>query len=83
MRLVKISLRYTVHGTQYKESCVVYRQPYAVYRNPLISCYRSGRFNSFQFNDEVDLEKALVLHRPLSIAYQGDVTDPRPIFLRR
>ncbi|MBD5771776.1 DUF934 domain-containing protein [Marinomonas colpomeniae] len=40
-------------------------------------------FNSFQFNDEVDLEKALALHRPLSIAYQGDVTDPRPIFLRR
>ncbi|QUX96019.1 hypothetical protein C0J08_11645 [Marinomonas sp. CT5] len=40
-------------------------------------------FNSFQFNDEVDLEKALALHRPFSIAYQGDVADPRPLFLRR
>ena len=40
-------------------------------------------FNSFQFNDEVDLDKALELHSPFSVAYQGDVTDPRPIFLRR
>ena len=40
-------------------------------------------FNSFQFNEEVNLEKALALHKPFSIAYQGDVTDPRPLFLRR
>ncbi|MEP0074189.1 MAG: DUF934 domain-containing protein [Marinomonas sp.] len=40
-------------------------------------------FNSFQFNEDVDLEKALDLHRPFSVAYQGDVADPRPIFLRR
>ena len=40
-------------------------------------------FNSFQFNEEVDLEKALALHSPFSVAYQGDVADPRPIFLRR
>ncbi|WP_421852264.1 DUF934 domain-containing protein [Marinomonas sp.] len=40
-------------------------------------------FNSFQFNEEVDLEKALALHKPFSIAYQGDVSDPRPLFLRR
>ena len=40
-------------------------------------------FNSFQFNEEVDLEKALALHKPFSKAYQGDVSDPRPIFLRR
>lgn len=30
-------------------------------------------FNSFQFGEEVDLEKALDLHKPFSIAYQGDV----------
>lgn len=40
-------------------------------------------FNSFQFAEEVDLEKALLLHKPFSVAYQGDVADPRPIFLRR
>jgi uncharacterized protein (DUF934 family) len=40
-------------------------------------------FNAFQFNDSVDLEKALLLHKPFSITYQGDVNDPRPIFLRR
>jgi uncharacterized protein (DUF934 family) len=40
-------------------------------------------FSSFQFNEEVDLEKALLLHKPFSIAYQGDVSDPRPLFLRR
>lgn len=40
-------------------------------------------FNAFQFADEVDLEKALKLHAPFSVAYQGDVQDPRPIFLRR
>lgn len=40
-------------------------------------------FNSFQFNDEVDLDKALVLHKSFSIAYQGDVNEPRPMFLRR
>ena len=40
-------------------------------------------FNSFQFNEEVDLEKALILHKPFSIAYQGDTYDPRPLFMRR
>ncbi|GAB3476595.1 DUF934 domain-containing protein [Marinomonas epiphytica] len=40
-------------------------------------------FNSFEFQAEVNLEKALELHKPFSIAYQGDVADPRPIFLRR
>ncbi|BFM48360.1 DUF934 domain-containing protein [Marinomonas sp. THO17] len=40
-------------------------------------------FNSFQFGEEVDLEKALLLHKPFSVAYQGDVADPRPLFLRR
>ncbi|TDO99962.1 DUF934 domain-containing protein [Marinomonas balearica] len=40
-------------------------------------------FNSFDFEQEVNLEKALELHKPFSIAYQGDVADPRPIFLRR
>lgn len=40
-------------------------------------------FTSFQFNDDVNLEKALELHKPFSIAYQGDVSDPRPLFLRR
>lgn len=40
-------------------------------------------FNSFQFAEDVDLEKALLLHKPFSVAYQGDVADPRPIFLRR
>lgn len=40
-------------------------------------------FNSFQFNEEVDLEKALALHKPFSVAYQGDVNEPRPMFLRR
>lgn len=40
-------------------------------------------FNGFQFNEDVNLESALALHKPFSIAYQGDVADPRPIFLRR
>ena len=40
-------------------------------------------FNSFQFNESVDLEKALLLHKSFSIAYQGDVSEPRPLFLRR
>lgn len=40
-------------------------------------------FSSFQFNENVDLEKALLLHKPFSVAYQGDVADPRPLFLRR
>lgn len=40
-------------------------------------------FSSFLFAPEVDLEKALKLHKPFSIAYQGDVHDPRPLFLRR
>ena len=40
-------------------------------------------FNSFQFNESVDIEKALLLHKPFSVAYQGDVADPRPVFARR
>lgn len=40
-------------------------------------------FNSFQFNEDVDLNKALALHAPFSVAYQGDASDPRPMFLRR
>ncbi|MGR0278925.1 DUF934 domain-containing protein [Marinomonas dokdonensis] len=40
-------------------------------------------FSSFQFNEDVNLEKALELHKPFSIAYQGDVAEPKPIFLRR
>lgn len=40
-------------------------------------------FSSFQFAEEVNLEKALALHKPFSIAYQSDVADPRPLFLRR
>lgn len=40
-------------------------------------------FNGFQFNEDVNLESALALHKPFSITYQGDVADPRPIFLRR
>jgi uncharacterized protein (DUF934 family) len=40
-------------------------------------------FNSFQFNETVDIEKALLLHKPFSVAYQGDVADPRPVFGRR
>lgn len=28
-------------------------------------------FSSFQFTEEVDLEKALALHKPFTIAYQG------------
>ncbi|WP_133012243.1 DUF934 domain-containing protein [Marinomonas flavescens] len=40
-------------------------------------------FNSFQFNEDVNLEKALVLHKSFSTAYQGDVIEPRPMFLRR
>ena len=40
-------------------------------------------FNGFQFNDNVDLEKALLLYKSFSVAYQGDVSEPRPLFLRR
>lgn len=40
-------------------------------------------FTSFDFSESVDLEKALALHSPFTVAYQGDVHDPRPIFLRR
>jgi len=40
-------------------------------------------FNAFQFNADVDLEKALPLHKSFSVAYQGDANDPRPMFLRR
>lgn len=40
-------------------------------------------FNSFQFNESVNIEKALLLHKPFSVAYQGDVADPRPVFARR
>ncbi|TBR38080.1 DUF934 domain-containing protein [Marinomonas agarivorans] len=40
-------------------------------------------FSAFQFADEVNLEKALQLHKPFSVAYQSDVADPRPLFLRR
>ena len=40
-------------------------------------------FNAFAFAAEVDLEKALKLHKSFSVAYQGDVADPRPLFLRR
>ncbi|MGO3343699.1 MAG: DUF934 domain-containing protein [Marinomonas sp.] len=40
-------------------------------------------FNGFQFNDDVNLEKALELHKSFSNAYQSDVNEPRPIFLRR
>ena len=40
-------------------------------------------FNGFQFGEEVDLEKALALHKSFSIAYQSDVNEPRPMFLRR
>ena len=40
-------------------------------------------FNGFQFNESVDIEKALLLHKPFSVAYQGDVADPRPVFARR
>ncbi|MDB4837858.1 DUF934 domain-containing protein, partial [Marinomonas sp.] len=40
-------------------------------------------FTSFEFAESVDLEKALALHSSFTVAYQGDVHDPRPIFLRR
>jgi len=40
-------------------------------------------FTAFQFDETVNIEKALELHKPFSVAYQGDVADPRPIFLRR
>lgn len=40
-------------------------------------------FNAFQFNPEVDVEKALALHKTFSVAYQSDVNEPRPMFLRR
>lgn len=40
-------------------------------------------FNAFQFEEAVNLENALKLHHPISAKYQGDVADPRPIFLRR
>ena len=40
-------------------------------------------FTSFQFLEEVNLENALKICEPFSIKYQGDIADPRPIFLRR
>ncbi|MCB5160514.1 DUF934 domain-containing protein [Marinomonas algarum] len=40
-------------------------------------------FNSFQFNDDIDLDKALELYKPFSAAYQGDTSQPKPLFLRR
>ena len=40
-------------------------------------------FTSFQFTEEVNLENTLKLCKPFSVKYQGDVEDPRPIFLRR
>lgn len=40
-------------------------------------------FNSFQFEEDVDLDKALALHKPFSVSYQGDVAQPKPMFLRR
>lgn len=40
-------------------------------------------FNGFQFNESVNIEKALLLHKPFSVAYQGDVADPRPVSARR
>ncbi len=40
-------------------------------------------FNSFDFSAEVNLESALKLHKPFDVKYQGDVNDPRPLFLRR
>ncbi|ADZ91557.1 DUF934 domain-containing protein [Marinomonas mediterranea] len=40
-------------------------------------------FSAFDFEQDVNLEKALELHKPFSVAYQGDVADPRPVFLRR
>ncbi|MEC8082640.1 MAG: DUF934 domain-containing protein, partial [Pseudomonadota bacterium] len=40
-------------------------------------------FNSFEFAEDVNLDIALTLNKPFSVAYQGDVADPRPIFLRR
>ncbi|SBS34669.1 hypothetical protein MSP8887_03221 [Marinomonas spartinae] len=40
-------------------------------------------FNAFQFNDDVDLEKALLLNKSFSVGYQGDAIDPKPMFLRR
>jgi uncharacterized protein (DUF934 family) len=40
-------------------------------------------FNSFDFAGEVNLDAALKLHKTFNVKYQGDVSDPRPIFLRR
>ena len=40
-------------------------------------------FDSFEFAEDVNLDIALTLNKPFSVAYQGDVADPRPIFLRR
>lgn len=40
-------------------------------------------FSSFHFAEEVNLEKALRLHKPFSVAYQSDVAEPKPLFLRR
>jgi uncharacterized protein (DUF934 family) len=40
-------------------------------------------FNSFDFASEVNLDSALKLHKTFNIKYQGDVSDPRPIFLKR
>ncbi|MBM6550138.1 DUF934 domain-containing protein [Marinomonas ostreistagni] len=39
--------------------------------------------NSFEFAEDVNLDIALTLNKPFSVAYQGDVADPRPVFLRR
>ncbi|RDL46116.1 DUF934 domain-containing protein [Marinomonas piezotolerans] len=39
--------------------------------------------DSFQFAEDVNLDIALTLNKPFSVAYQGDVSDPRPVFLRR
>lgn len=40
-------------------------------------------FDAFQFNQEVNLDKALLLQQPFKVGYQGDVADPRPLFMRR
>ena len=39
--------------------------------------------NSFQFAEDVNLDIALTLNKPFNVAYQGDVMDKRPAFLRR
>lgn len=38
---------------------------------------------TFEFAEDVNLDIAVTLNKPFSVAYQGDVADPRPIFLRR